>query len=97
MIDQVHQLDKVLDNRFRLGMVLLMMELEEVSYTRLKTDLKLSDGNLASHLKLLERHDYISYRKKFIGRKPNTIYFLTLKGQVASKAHIAVLRHLLRR
>ncbi|MCL4639411.1 MAG: transcriptional regulator, partial [Olivibacter sp.] len=47
---------------------------ESYDFSSLKDLLEVTDGNLASHLKALEKEEYISVNKSFIGRKPNTRY-----------------------
>lgn len=43
----------------------------------------MSDGNLYTHLRVMENAGYIKVEKKFIGRKPQTLYELTNKGKKA--------------
>ena len=64
---------------------------EQVDFGTLKTDLELTDGNLASHLKALEKVKYISFEKRFVGRKPNTVYKATTEGQKAFNDHLDAL------
>jgi DNA-binding HxlR family transcriptional regulator len=61
----------------------------------MKELLEITDGNLASHLKALETIDYIQSKKQFIGRKPNTQYFITDLGKNCFKAHINALEKLI--
>lgn len=49
-------------------------------FRELKHDLQITDGNLASHLRALERHGYIEVHKKIVDRKPRTTYELTKNG-----------------
>lgn len=65
-------------------------------FNSLKDLLQVTDGNLASHLKALEKEDYISIFKSFIGRKPNTQYAATEKGKNAFKKHLQALENLIR-
>lgn len=65
-------------------------------FNSLKELLQVTDGNLASHLKALEKEDYISIFKSFIGRKPNTQYSATDKGKDAFKKHLHALENLIR-
>jgi DNA-binding PadR family transcriptional regulator len=55
-----------------------------------------TDGNLASHLKSLEKSKYIKYRKEFLGRKPNTKYSVTEEGRAAFIRHIKAIEQLLK-
>jgi len=52
-----------------------------VGFSELKRDLKLSDGSLASHLRVLEDEKYIMSHKSFKDKKPRTTYELTQQGE----------------
>jgi putative heme iron utilization protein len=54
-----------------------------------------TDGNLASHIKALEKEEFIGVEKSFIGKKPNTRYFMTKEGKRAFNSHLAALEHFL--
>lgn len=66
------------------------------SYNTLKESLEATDGNLASHLKNLEKLEYISVNKSFIDRKPNTDYAITETGKTAFENHISTLEQILK-
>ena len=68
-----------------------LMVNDALDFVALKELLAVTDGNLASHLKTLEKSDYIKISKQFIGRKPNTKYLITVVGQNAFKKHINAL------
>lgn len=68
---------------------------EKVGYTRLKELLDLTDGNLASHLKALEKLEYITVEKSFVNRKPQTTYDVTKLGRKAFQDHITALEKLI--
>lgn len=88
-------IDKNFDHRIRLGIMSILMVNEEVDFNRLKELLEVTDGNLASHTKTLEKVDYIKIEKTFIGKKPNTRYKATRLGKLAFKKHINALERLL--
>lgn len=67
----------------------------KISFNELKEMLELTDGNLASHLKALEKLNFIGVNKSFIGRKPNTTYNLTNNGKSAFEQHINALEELI--
>jgi len=90
------KLDKAFENKIRLGIMLALTESEQLDFTTLRKLLDVSDGNLASHLKSLEKIDYIEIRKRFIGRKPNTSYFVSIKGKEAFEEYIATMRSLIK-
>lgn len=60
-------------------------------FNSLKEMLSITDGNLASHIKALEREKYISVSKSFVDRKPNTKYKITERGRNAFKKHLDAL------
>ena len=64
-------------------------------FNTMKDLLDITDGNLASHLKALETVDYIQSQKRFIGRKPNTQYFITELGKLSFKEHLNALEKLI--
>lgn len=67
-----------------------------MEFTTLKENFDLTDGNLASHLKALEKEGFIEVEKSFIGRKPNTKYSITLEGKHAFGAHLKALEQLIK-
>ena len=67
-----------------------------VDFNHLKDLLSVTDGNLASHLKALEKEDYIGLKKTFVGRKPNTRYFVTTQGREAFEKHLGALEQLIK-
>lgn len=66
-----------------------------MDFTSLKNLLDVTDGNLASHLKYLEKKDYVQFRKEFLDRKPNTKYAATDEGKIAFTKHIKAIEKLL--
>ncbi len=91
-----HQLDKAFENKIRLGTMSVLLVNTEASFNDLKDLLEVTDGNLASHLKHLEKEEYISVRKSFINRKPNTVYTITEKGKLAFEKHLNALEEILK-
>ncbi|MDR1859735.1 MAG: transcriptional regulator [Bacteroidales bacterium] len=89
-------LDRAFENSTRLGIMSALMVADSVSYTELKNLLKVSDGNIAGHIKILEREEYISVIKQFIDRKPNTSYSVTEKGRTAFLRHLDALEAILK-
>lgn len=95
MKEYLHQFDRAFENRIRLGIMSALAVNEWISYVELKRLLGTSDGNLASHLRYLEKKDFIQYKKGFQGRKPITHYQVTPSGQQAFNAHVEALEKLL--
>lgn len=92
----IHNLNKVFDNRIRLGIMSALMVNEELNFNQMKELLEVTDGNLASHLKSLEENQYIKVHKGFIGRKTNTTYSVTPIGNKAFKIHIEALENMIK-
>lgn len=69
---------------------------ESYDFSSLKDFLDVTDGNLASHLKALEKEGFIEIEKSFVDRKPNTRYFITKDGRTAFEEHLKALEKLIR-
>lgn len=67
----------------------------EYDFNSFKEILEVTDGNLASHLRHLEKQDYITVNKSFVGRKPMTNYAATKQGMKAFQAHLDFLENLI--
>lgn len=91
MSNPFSKLDKVLEHSVRLQILSILVVNESFDFNSLKETLELSDGNLATHIKALEREKYILINKSFVGKKPNTRYRLSEKGRQAFKKHIDAL------
>ena len=68
---------------------------DSVEFTRLKELLGVTDGNLASHIKSLEKAGYLMIIKQFINKKPNTQYATSKEGKIAFKKHLDALEKLI--
>lgn len=89
-------LNKIFDNRIRLGVMSILMVNEEVSFNDLKQMLEVTDGNLATHMVTLEENGLVKVHKGFIGRKTNTTYSVTKIGEKAFNDHIAALEKMIK-
>ncbi|WP_258103303.1 transcriptional regulator [Marinoscillum sp. MHG1-6] len=89
-------LDKAFENKVRLGVMSALVVNDHLDFNNLKELLDVTDGNLASHLKALEKNEYISVKKEFINRKPNTKYKATMAGKKAFMKHIKAIEQLLK-
>ena len=74
MKNPFENLDRTLEHRLRLQIVSVLVANDSYDFSALKELLEATDGNLATHLKALEREKYISVTKSFVDRKPNTRY-----------------------
>lgn len=96
MKEILKDLDKAFENRTRLGIMSALGVNDYLDFNALKELLGLTDGNLASHLKSLEKSKYITFEKEFLDRKPKTNYAATTKGKSAFKKHINAIEQLLK-
>jgi len=96
MKNPITGLNKIFDNRIRLGVMSVLVVNEEVSFNDLKQMLEVTDGNLATHLVSLEENGYIKVHKGFIGRKTNTTYSVTRTGEKAFTDHISALENMIK-
>ncbi len=95
-MNPISNLNKVFDNRIRLGVMSSLLVNSEMSFNDLKQMLEVTDGNLATHLENLEENGYIKVHKGFIGRKTNTTYSITKAGEKAFKEHIEALESMIK-
>lgn len=88
-------LDRLIHERIRLGIVSALAAEDSLSFGDLKTILKTSDGNLSVHARKLEEAGYIAVRKGFEERKPKTDYSLTQQGRAALEKYLDSMESLL--
>lgn len=69
---------------------------DSMDFTQIRELLQVTDGNLASHSRALEKVDYIKVEKTFVGRKPNTTFKATQLGKKAFQQHLDALEALLK-
>ena len=96
MKDFINGLHKAFESRIRLGIMAVLSANEDMDFNALKEYLDATDGNLATHLKALEKEEFIGVEKTFIGRKPNTRYFITKIGKKAFDGHLNTLEQLIK-
>lgn len=91
----ISELNKTFENRIRLGIMSALAVNDMLDFNSLKEYLDVTDGNLATHLKALEKEEYIDIEKTFVGRKPNTKYYITKAGRKAFNDHLKLLEKLI--
>jgi DNA-binding MarR family transcriptional regulator len=88
---------KAFESRIRLGIMSALAVNDTFDFNSLKGFLDVTDGNLASHLKALEKEEFIAVEKSFVDRKPNTKYFMTKTGKKAFNDHLRALEKLIKK
>ena len=96
MKDIVSKFNKAFESRIRLGIMSVLTVNEKIDFSSLKELLGTTDGNLSSHLTSLEKEGFIRMIKKFVDRKPKTIYSATEKGKKAFHDHLDLLEKIIR-
>jgi DNA-binding MarR family transcriptional regulator len=89
------ELDPVVHGQLRLAVMSLLAVVDEGDFKWLREKTGSTDGNLGANLARLEDVKYIKATKRFLGKKPNTIYELTPAGRKAFDTYIEGLKRLL--
>jgi DNA-binding MarR family transcriptional regulator len=92
----INGLHKAFESRIRLGIMSALAVNDRLDFTSLKEFLDVTDGNLASHIKSLEKEEFIGVEKTFVDRKPNTRYYMTRQGRKAFDEHLNVLEEIIK-
>ncbi|HEX8286453.1 MAG TPA: transcriptional regulator [Pyrinomonadaceae bacterium] len=82
------ELDKVIHERMRLGIISALAANESLSFTDLKNLLNTTDGNISVHARKLEEAGYLTCEKSFKGRVPLTEYRITNDGREALNRYL---------
>ncbi len=89
------ELDPIVHGQLRLAVLSLLAGVEEAEFKWLREKTGSTDGNLGANLAKLEEVNYIGVTKRFIAKKPNSVYRLTPVGREALTSYIKALRTLL--
>ncbi|MEO7143044.1 MAG: transcriptional regulator [Bryobacteraceae bacterium] len=89
------ELNPVIHGRLRLALLSLLSGVEEAEFTWLRAKTASTDGNLGAQLLKLEQAGYVTVQKKFVLRKPRTLYRLTETGRQALTEYVRALKQLL--
>ncbi len=93
------------DSRVRLGIMSILMVNDWIDFSTFKEMLAslaksaekgMTDGNLSTHMTILEGKGYIEVRKQFVGKKPQTTYAATVLGRKAFADYLTALENLMK-
>jgi predicted ArsR family transcriptional regulator len=90
-----NKLDKAIHEKGRLAIMTLLATRVSWLYQDLKMELRMSDGNLITHLRTLHRLGLVAVTKEVRGR-PQTSYSLTAKGRRAFRDYIGMLERIIK-
>lgn len=89
-------LDDVIHQRVRLAIVSTLAGVESLEFGQVRDALSLTDGNLSTHARVLEKAGYLEVEKTFANRRPQTVYRLTEPGRAAFRRYVDALERMLR-
>ena len=90
------QLDRVIHEKGRLAIMSMLAASPELSFTEMRDALKMTDGNLTTHIRTLQEAGYVSITKSFRNNRPLTTCALTPAGKKAFADYINLLEKILK-
>jgi DNA-binding HxlR family transcriptional regulator len=92
---ELPELNPVIHGKLRLALLSLLSGVEKAEFTWLRAKTGSTDGNLGAQLLKLEEAGYVAVEKKFVQRKPQTLYRMTDQGREALTGYVRALKQLL--
>jgi DNA-binding PadR family transcriptional regulator len=92
---ELPELNPVIHGKVRLALLSLLVGVDEAEFTWLRAKTGSTDGNLGAQLLKLEEAGYVSMDKRFVLRKPQTVYRITELGRQALTEYVQALKQLL--
>lgn len=89
------KLDKTIHEKARLSIMTLLTTRQSWAFQDLKSELKMSDGNLITHLRVLHEAGYVAVTKEILDR-PQTTYSLTARGRKAFQDYLSILEQIVK-
>ena len=92
---ELPDLNPVIHGKLRLALLSLLTTVENAEFTWLRAQTGATDGNLGAQLAKLEEAGYVAVEKKFVQRKPQTLYRMAEAGRKALTEYVQALKQLL--
>jgi len=89
--DSFQRLDKVVHEKSRMAIMSMLAASTELSFTGLRNSLGMTDGNLTTHIRTLQKAGYVSVSKSFRENRPLTTCSLTTSGRKAFSEYVSLL------
>ena len=86
--DSFQQLDKVIHEKNRMAIMSLLAASKEMSFTDIRESLKMTDGNLITHIRTLQKAGYVAVSKSYKEKRPRR---LTAEGSDAFRGYVDLL------
>jgi DNA-binding MarR family transcriptional regulator len=90
------QLDRIIHEKGRLAIMSALAATPELSFTELRDALGMTDGNLTTHIRILQEEGFVAVAKSYQNRRPLTTCSLTKTGREAFKQYIDLLEQIVR-
>ncbi len=90
------QLDRVIHEKGRLAIMSALAGTAELSFTELRDTLDMTDGNLTTHIRILQEEGFISVAKSYQNNRSLTTCSLTKAGRKAFTGYIDLLEQIVR-
>ena len=90
------QIDRVIHEKGRMGIMSLLAAATELSFTEMRDTLAMTDGKLTTHLRTLQEAGYVSIAKSFYNNRPLTTCTMTVSGRKAFTVYIDLLDQIVR-
>jgi len=89
--ESFQQLDKVIHEKSRMAIMSMLATSPDMSFTELRDALNMTDGNLTTHIRTLQKAGYIAVAKSFQDNRPLTTCSLTEEGRAAFAGYVNLL------
>ena len=96
-LEAFDKLEPLIHSRARLALLSVLAAHEALSFVELRNGLRLTDGNLAAHLRALEQASFIRLKKTGNPGKPITVISLSAEGRRAFERYLEGLEHIVKR
>lgn len=94
--DSFKQLDKVIHEKSRMAIMSTLASSAQFSFTELRNTLGMTDGNLTTHIRTLQKSGYVSVAKSFSDNRPLTTCALTRDGRTAFGGYVDLLEEIIK-
>ena len=89
--ESFQQLDKVIHEKSRMAIMSMLAASPELSFTELRDALNMTDGNVTTHIRTLQKAGYVAVAKSFQDNRPLTTCVLTAEGRNAFRGYVTLL------
>ncbi len=86
-LETIAEIDRVVHSPARLMILAFLGAVDSADFVFLMNQVKLTRGNLSSHLKALEEAGYVDIQKEFVDKIPRTLIRLTEAGREAIQTY----------